>query len=77
MYINWLNRNEIKFVQNTYVYWYLSGKRKYKRTFQYSVFYGEYENEKKKGQKNLTFRQGFEPPIFEQVPTQNLNFEGD
>ena len=37
---------------------------------QYSVFYGEYENEKKTGQKNLTFPNG-------QVPTQNLNFEGD
>ena len=26
--------------------------------FLYSVFYGEYENEKKKGQKNLTFPDG-------------------
>ena len=26
--------------------------------FQYSVFYGEYENEKKKGQKDLTFPNG-------------------
>ena len=25
---------------------------------QYSAFYGEYENEKKKGQKNLTFTNG-------------------
>ena len=44
---------------------------------QYSVFYGEYENEKKTGQKNLTFQRGFEPQIFEQVPAHNLNFEGD
>ena len=45
---------------------------------QYSVFYGEYKNEKKTGQKNLTFpRLGFEPRIFEQVPAQNLNFDGD
>jgi hypothetical protein len=44
---------------------------------QFSVFYGEYENEKKKGQNNLTFQGGFEPRIFEQVPAYNLNFEGD
>jgi hypothetical protein len=43
-----------------------------------SVFYGQYENEKKTRQKNLTFPQlGFEPRIFEQVPAHNLNFEGD
>ena len=45
--------------------------------FQYSVFYGEYENEKKKGQKIDLRRRGFEPWIFEQIPAQNLNFEGD
>ena len=45
---------------------------------QYSVFYGEYENEKKTGQKNLTFPdEGFEPRIFEQVPAHSLNFEED
>ena len=42
---------------------------------QYSVFYGEYENEKKTGQKNLKFpfRWGFEPQIYVQVPAHNLN----
>ena len=46
--------------------------------FQYSVFYGEYENEKKKGQNNLTFPGGgFEHRIFEQISTHYLKFEGD
>ena len=46
--------------------------------FQYSVFHGEYENEKKTGQKFFYLpQQGFEPRTFEEVPTQNLNFEGD
>ena len=31
---------------------------------QYSVFYGEYENEKKTGQKNLTFLDGDLNPGF-------------
>ena len=45
---------------------------------QYSVFFGEYENEKKTGQKNLTSPHGgFEPWIFKQVPAHNLNFGGD
>ena len=45
---------------------------------QYSVFYGEYENEKKTGQKNFDLtRQGFVPRIFEQISSHNLNFEGD
>ena len=47
---------------------------------QYSVFYGEYEKQKKtktKNPKNYHPRRGFEPWIFEQVPNQNLNFEGD
>jgi hypothetical protein len=45
---------------------------------QYSVFYGEYENEKKTGQKIFDLPQwGFEPRILEQVPTHNLDFEGD
>ena len=43
-----------------------------------SVFYGEYENEKKTGQKKFDPpRRGFEPQIFEPVPDHNLNFEGD
>ena len=34
--------------------------------------------EKKKGQKNFDLPEwGFEPRIFEQIPAQNLNFEGD
>ena len=41
----------------------------------YAVFYGEFENEKKKGQKNLTFLDG--DLIFQQIPAQNLKFEGD
>ena len=44
---------------------------------QYSVFYGEYENEKKKGKKFDLPRWGFEPRIFEQISTKNLNFEED
>ena len=45
---------------------------------QYSVFYGQYKNEKKTGQKKFELPQrGFEPWIFEQVPAHNLNFEGD
>ena len=45
---------------------------------QYSVFYGEYENEKKTGQKNLTFRDGdLNPRFLNKFPPQNLNFEGD
>ena len=41
--------------------------------FQYSVFYGEYENEKKKGQKKFDLpRRGFE-----QIHAHDLNFEGD
>ena len=45
---------------------------------QYSIFFGAYENKKKMRQKKIDFPQrGFEPQIFEQVPTQSLNFEGD
>ena len=45
---------------------------------QYSVFYGEYENRKKTGQKNLTLPNGdLNPKFFEQVPARNLNFEGE
>ena len=32
--------------------------------YQYSVFYGEYENEKKTGQKKLTFPNGDLNPRF-------------
>ena len=36
---------------------------------QYSVFYGEYENEKKTGQKNLTFSDGdLNPGFFNKFP---------
>ena len=45
---------------------------------QYSVFYGEYEKEKKTGTKKFDLlQQGFEPRIFQHVPAQNLNSEGD
>ena len=63
LYINRLHRNKIKFVQYTYFYWYLIGKRR-RVICQYSVFYGEYENEKKTGQKNLTFPDGDLNPGF-------------
>ena len=40
-------------------------------------FYGEFENEKKKGQKNFDFPdRGFEPQIFSNFPTHDLNFHG-
>ena len=43
-----------------------------------NLFYGEYENEKKMGEKKFDLPQRvFEPQIFEQVPNQNLNLEGD
>jgi hypothetical protein len=46
--------------------------------FQYSFFYGEYENEKKMGQKMLTFPDwDLNPGFLKQFPAQNLNFEGD
>ena len=44
---------------------------------QYSVFYGEYENEKKTGKKKYFTWWGLKPQNFEQVPAQNLNFDGD
>ena len=45
---------------------------------EYSVFYGEYEDEKKTGQKKFDLPlQGFESRIFVQVPANNLNFERD
>ena len=44
---------------------------------QYSVFYGEYENENNTGQKNLTFPNRDLNPRFLKIPAQNLNFEED
>ena len=43
----------------------------------YSVFYGEFEYEKKKGQKNFDLpERGFEPQIFSNFPAHDLNFHG-
>ena len=43
----------------------------------YTVFYGEFENEKKKGQKNFDLPEwGFEPQIFSNFPAHDLNFHG-
>ena len=40
-------------------------------------FYGEFENEKKKGQKFFDLpERGFEPQIFTNFPTHDLNFCG-
>ena len=40
--------------------------------------YEEFENEKKKGQKNLTLPdRDLNPGFFEQIPVKNLNFEED
>ena len=39
-------------------------------------FYGEFKNEKKKGQNFLTFQRGFEPQIFSNFPGHDLNFHG-
>ena len=43
----------------------------------YAVFYGEFENEKKKGQKifDLPVR-GFELQIFSNFPAHHFNFYG-
>ena len=41
----------------------------------HAVFYGEFENEKKKGQQNFDLSErGFEPQIFSNFPTHDLNF---
>ena len=80
LYINWLHRNEIKFVQYTYFYWYLSGKRRYKRTFYVSIFSFLWRiwKWKEKGTKKVDLPwRGFEPRIFEQIRAHDLNFEGD
>ena len=43
----------------------------------YAVFYGEFENEKKKGQKTFDLpKLGFEPQIFSNFPANDLNFHG-
>ena len=43
----------------------------------YAVFYGEFENEKKKGQKIFDLpERGFEPRIFSHFPAHDLNFHG-
>ena len=43
----------------------------------YAVFYGEFENEKKKGQKFVDLLElGFEPQIFSNFPAHDLNFHG-
>ena len=42
-----------------------------------AAFYGEFENEKKKGQKNLDLpERGFKPKIFGNFPAHDLNFHG-
>ena len=47
------------------------------KEFGVNTFYGDYENEKTTGQNKFDLpEQGFEPQILEQVPAQNLNFEG-
>ena len=39
----------------------------------YAVFYGEFENEKKKGQKNFDLpERGYEPQIFSNFPAHGL-----
>ena len=43
----------------------------------YAVFYGEFENEKKKGQNFFDLpERGFEPQIFRNFPAHDLNFHG-
>ena len=39
-------------------------KQDIQKCFEYAVFYGEFENEKKKVQKFLTFRSGIWTPDF-------------
>ncbi len=40
-----------------------------------AVFYGEFENKKKKGQKIFDLpERGFEPQIFSNFPAHDLNF---
>ena len=43
----------------------------------YAGFNGEFENEKKKGQKFFDLpERGFEPQIFSNFPAHDLNFHG-
>ena len=43
----------------------------------YAVFYGEFENEKKKRQKDFHLpEQGFEPQIFSNFSAHDLKFHG-
>ena len=43
----------------------------------YSVLYGGFENEKKMGKKNLTFRSGYlNPGFLNNFPSLDLNFHG-
>ena len=43
----------------------------------YTVFYREFENEQKKGQKNFDLPdRGFELQIFSNFPAHDLNFHG-
>ena len=43
----------------------------------YAVFYGEFEKEKEKGQKIFDLpERGFEPQIFSNFPSHDLNFHG-
>ena len=43
----------------------------------YAIFYGEFENEKKNGQKNFDLpERGFELQIFSSFSAPDLNFHG-
>ena len=43
----------------------------------YAVFYGEFENKNKEGQKIFDLpERGFEPQIFSNFPAHDLNFHG-
>ena len=54
---------------------YLICKTRYSKMVQMCIFYGEFENEKKKGQKFFDLpEQEFEPQIFSNFPAQDLNF---
>ena len=52
--------------------------QKWLKKQRYAVFYGEFENEKKKGQKKFDLPEGgFESQIFSNFPTHDLNFHGN
>ena len=44
---------------------------------QFFIINMKMKRKRKKDKKIYLPRRGFEPQIFEQIPTQNLNFEGD